>query len=73
SISVSGSTVTLVQDVSTSGYTYGLEYTQDLSATPQDWQAEAAANQAGSGDPLTWEITPVPASPRFWRVVLIED
>jgi len=74
SISVSGTTVTLIQDVSTTGYTYGLEYTEDLSATPQVWQSESPADQPGTtGESLTWEITPVPASPRFWRIVVVPN
>ena len=71
SISVSGTTVTLVQEISTPGYTYGLEYTQNLAADSQVW--ESVSTQPGSGDPLTWVITPIPASPRFWRVVIVED
>lgn len=70
SISVSGTTVTLVQEISTPGYTYGLEYTQNLAADPQVWTSESVSTQPGSVDPLTWEITPIPASPRFWRVVI---
>jgi len=78
SITVSGTTVTLTQDVSTTGYTYGLEYTTDLGATPQVWTSETEPDttpikQLGTGDPLTWEITPVPASPRFWRIVIVPN
>ena len=73
SISVSGTTVTLVQEISTPGYTYGLEYTQNLAADPQVWTSESVSSQPGSVDPLTWEITPIPSSPRFWRVVIVED
>lgn len=79
SITVSGTTVTLIQDVSTNGYTYGLEYTTDLGETPQVWTSETGPDttpltqQGTTGESLTWEITPAPASPRFWRIFVVPD
>lgn len=72
-IAVSAAEVVLTQDVSTVGYTYGLEYTANLLADPQVWLEETAADQAGTGNALTWTVTPVPPSPRFWRVVIVPD
>jgi hypothetical protein len=73
SIHVAGDTVTLVQDTSLTGTVYRLQYMQNLAANPQVWNDESVTEQIGTGSSLTWEITPIPASPRFWRVVIVED
>ncbi len=72
-IQVAGGEVVLTQDVATNGYTFGLEYATDLAATPQEWSAENHADQEGTGGELTWTLSPVPATPRFWRVVVIDE
>jgi hypothetical protein len=69
SIHVAGDTVTLVQNTSLTGTVYRLQYTQNLAANPQDWQDESVAEKNGGEASLTWEITPLPASPRFWRIL----
>ncbi|MDA3873785.1 MAG: chitobiase/beta-hexosaminidase C-terminal domain-containing protein [Kiritimatiellae bacterium] len=72
-IQVGAGEVVMTQDMATEGYTFGLEYTTNLLADPLVWDGEDHANQVGTGSELTWTVAPVPASPRFWRVVVIEE
>jgi len=72
SISVSGGQVILEQDTSNLGVSYRLEYTLNLAANPVVWSPEGVATQSGTGNPLTWTVTPVPNGTRIWRAVLTE-
>jgi hypothetical protein len=70
SISHDAATVTLEQDVSTSGFTYAVEYTENL-LPPQTWLPENVSAQSGTGNPLTWTFDAPGSAVRFWRIVIV--
>lgn len=72
-IQVGGGEVVLTQDIATDGYTFGLEYTTSLLEGPPLWSEESHDTQVGEGGELTWTLSPVPTTPRFWRVVVIDE
>lgn len=70
-IQISSGQVSLTQDIASRGFSFAVEYTEDLRAAPQQWQPEAVAIQAGDDDELIWTFPAPAGSPRFWRIATV--